>query len=73
MEEEITLEHKGIECTATYLVQGDTLTVFLPNGEQRITELRGIDPIAAARPHLRAYINGLAEKIAEVKHVKLQH
>lgn len=61
MDEEITLEHKGIECTATYIVQGDTLTVFLPNGDQRTTELRGLDPVAAARPHLRSYINSLSE------------
>lgn len=62
MDEEVTLEHKGIECTATYIVQGDTLTVFLPNGDQRTTELRGLDPAVAARPHLRSYINSISEK-----------
>lgn len=62
MEEEITLEHNGIECTATFIVEGDTLTVFLPNGDQRTTELRGLEPIAAARPHIRSYINSLSKK-----------
>lgn len=57
MENEIKLEHEGIEYSAEYMVVDDTLTVFLPNGEQRVTILRGLDPVSAARTHLRAYIN----------------
>ncbi len=62
MEDEVILELDGVEYTAPYLVQGDSLTVFLPNGDQRTTELRGIDPETAARPHLRSYINGILKK-----------
>jgi len=57
MNEEITLEHNGKKITATYSVIGDTLTVYLPDGSFRRTELRGLDPKAAAKPHLRGYAN----------------
>ncbi|MGH1432783.1 MAG: hypothetical protein ACRBB4_16925 [Neptuniibacter sp.] len=57
MNEEITIEHKGITVTAEYSVIGDTLSVILPNGEFRTTELRGLDPELAAEPHLRSYAN----------------
>lgn len=62
MEDEVTLERDGLVYTAMYLVEGDTLTVFLPNGEQRTTELQGVPPKTAARPHLRSYINGISKK-----------
>lgn len=61
MEEEITVEFDGTEYSATYRVCGDTLTVYLPNGEHRETELRGLSPEGAARVHLRSYINSFTQ------------
>ncbi|CAH0143217.1 hypothetical protein SRABI06_00521 [Pseudomonas brassicacearum] len=60
MEEEITLEVDGVQHTALYSVFNDTLTVSLPDGSQRSTELRGLSPVSAARVHLRAYIGRVA-------------
>ncbi|MBE9397066.1 hypothetical protein IOQ59_07295 [Pontibacterium sp. N1Y112] len=57
MDEEITIEHNGITVTAGYSVIGDTLSVYLPNGEIRTTELRGLEPELAALPHLKSYAN----------------
>lgn len=57
MNEEITIEHNGVTFKAEYLVIGDTLSVYLPNGEVRTTELRGLDPELAALPHLKSYAN----------------
>ena len=62
MEDEVTIEHEGTQYAAPYLVQGDTLTVFLPNGEQRSTELRGLSAESAARNHLRFYVGGITKK-----------
>lgn len=62
MEDEVTIEHEGRQYAAPYLVSGDTLTVFLPNGEQRSTELRGLSPESAARQHLRSYVGSIAAK-----------
>jgi hypothetical protein len=62
MEDEITIEHEGIQYSASYTVSGDTLTVFLPNGEPRTTELRDLDPERAARVHLRAYVGSVNRK-----------
>lgn len=42
--------------TAEYLVSEDTLTVFLPDGSIRETELRGLNPETAVRTHLWAYL-----------------
>ena len=55
MNEEITIEYEGKEYSAEYYCDGDTVTVFLPNGQTRTTELRGLKPEAAARPHLMGY------------------
>jgi hypothetical protein len=55
MDEEITLEYEGVEYTATYSVFGDTLTVYLPNGDARSTELRGLPVESAALVHLKGY------------------
>jgi len=55
MDEEITLEHEGVEYTATYSVFGDTLTVYLPNGDARSTALRGLPVESAALVHLKGY------------------
>jgi hypothetical protein len=62
MEDEITLEIDGVLHTALYSVFNDTLTVSLPDGSQRSTELRGLSPASAARVHLRAYIGRIAEQ-----------
>lgn len=51
----ISIEHNGVNYTAEYSVDGDTLNVYLPNGEVRTTELRGLNPESAAEPHLRSY------------------
>ncbi|HHS7810298.1 hypothetical protein [Pseudomonas putida] len=56
MDEEITLEHEGVQYTASYSVFGDTLTVYLPNGEARSTELRGLPVESAAMVHLKGYV-----------------
>lgn len=62
MEDEITIEHNDVQYSASYSVTGDTLTVFLPNGEQRTTELRGLSPESAAHPHLKSYIHSVTQK-----------
>lgn len=56
MEEEISFEHEGTTYTSSYLVQGDELIVYLPDGSQRITILRGLDPEIAALNHLRGFV-----------------
>jgi hypothetical protein len=55
MEDELTIDIDGEQYTATYSVFNDTLTATLPDGSQRSTELRGLNPISATRTHLRAY------------------
>lgn len=55
MNEEISFEYLGKLYKAEYLVIGDTLTVYLPDGSIRSTELRGLNPESAARTHLRGY------------------
>ncbi|WP_298722404.1 hypothetical protein [uncultured Oceanisphaera sp.] len=56
MNEEISIEVNGKKYTAEYFVNGDTLTVYLPDGDSRETELKGLSPASAARPHLISYI-----------------
>jgi hypothetical protein len=53
---EITFEHKEEIYTGAYNIQGDDLTVYLPDGSQRTTALRGLDPEHAAMTHLRAFV-----------------
>ncbi|KJZ61711.1 hypothetical protein [Pseudomonas fluorescens] len=62
MEDELTIEIDGVQYTALYSVFGDTLTVSLPDESQRYTELRGLNPISAARVHLRAYVGGVTKQ-----------
>lgn len=57
MNKEITIKHNGVTVTAEYSVIGDTLSVYLPSGDIRTTELRGLDPESAVLPHLRSYAN----------------
>lgn len=54
--QKFSLIHEGITHYAEYEVCDDTLLVYLPNGEIRRTELRGLDAESAARPHLRSYL-----------------
>lgn len=56
MEEEISFEHGGVKYTSSYYVEGDELIVYLPDGSQRTTTLRGLDPETAALTHLRAFV-----------------
>ena len=56
MVQQLSLVHEGITYYAEYEVCDDTLLVYLPNGEVRRTELRGLDAESAARPHLRSYL-----------------
>ncbi|AZD08509.1 hypothetical protein C4K26_3106 [Pseudomonas chlororaphis] len=56
MVQQFSLVHEGITHYADYEVCDDTLLVYLPNGEIRRTELRGLDAESAARPHLRSYL-----------------
>ncbi|WP_145335530.1 MULTISPECIES: hypothetical protein [unclassified Pseudomonas] len=63
MEDEVTIEHEGVEYSAPYIVTSEMITVFLPNGEQRSTALTGgIVEESAARTHLRAYVRGITKK-----------
>ncbi|NQY26335.1 MAG: hypothetical protein HRT92_04070 [Piscirickettsiaceae bacterium] len=55
MNEEITVEYEGKSITAEYSVIEDTLTVYLPDGSMRKTELRGISPRSAASVHIKSY------------------
>jgi len=56
VEEEISFAHEGTMYTSTYYVQGDDLIVYLPDGSQRTTMLRGLDPEMAALTHLRGFV-----------------
>lgn len=62
MDEGITIEHKGVHYTATYDVFGDSITVYLPSGEKRTSELRGLNPEGAALHHLKAYVSSFSCK-----------
>ncbi|OZY48585.1 hypothetical protein [Pseudomonas lundensis] len=59
MDEEVSFEHEGTTYTGTYSVQGDELIVYLPDGSQRATTLRGLDPEMAALSHLRGFLLNL--------------
>jgi len=56
MNEEISIDENGNTYKAEYVVDEDTLTVFLPDGSCRVTELRGLKPTSAAMVHLKSYI-----------------
>lgn len=63
--DKISIDRNGTTYTAEFEVFGDTLTVFLPNGECRTTILRGLSPESAAMPHLVSYVNGVLPKTEE--------
>lgn len=56
MDEEISFEHEGTTYTGNYSVHGDELIVYLPDGSQRATTLRGLDAEMAALTHLRGFV-----------------
>jgi hypothetical protein len=56
MVQHFSLVHEGITYYADYEVCDDTLLVYLPNGEIRRTELRGLDADSVARPHLHSHV-----------------
>jgi len=56
MNEEISIEYDGKIYSAEYVVFGDALTVYLPDGSSRTIELRGLDPKGTAIGHLKGYI-----------------
>nr|WP_146219665.1 hypothetical protein [Pseudomonas sp. RW407] len=60
--EEVTLEHEGKTYSATYVQVDDDLIVCLPDGSERCTTLRGLNPEQAAKSHLRGYIGALTRK-----------
>lgn len=59
---EFSIEYNGNTYTAEYEVVGDTLMVFLPNGECRETQLGGLEPETSAKPHLRSYARSVGQK-----------
>ena len=56
MNEEVSIEHEGKSYSAEYVINGDTLTIYLPDGNSISTELRGLKAEIAAKVHLRGYI-----------------
>lgn len=56
MDEEVSFEYDGSMYSCTYSIQGDDLFVYLPDGCQRTTSLRGLDPAMAALTHLRGFV-----------------
>lgn len=58
VEDEIRFEHEGLIYSCNYSVNGDELIVCLPDGSQRTTALRGLDPAIAALTHLRGFVRG---------------
>lgn len=56
MEDEVAFEYEGKIYSANFIVQGDNLVVYLPDGSQRETVLRGLDPELAAMTHLRGFV-----------------
>ncbi|WP_444925893.1 hypothetical protein ACJJI4_17075 [Microbulbifer sp. TRSA002] len=57
MNQEITTKFNGHEISAEYRVDDDILHVYLPDGDVRTTELRGLNPKSAAMMHLKSYAN----------------
>lgn len=56
MNEEVTIEHNEKIYVAEYCIDNDLLTVYLPDGSIRQTELRGLIAHTAATVHLKSYI-----------------
>ena len=56
MNEEVSIDIDGERYCAEYIIEGDRLIVFFPDGSTRETELRGLNPKSAALVHLRNYL-----------------
>lgn len=59
MDGEVEIEHAGVRYSAAYTDFGDSVTVLLPNGEQRTTDLGTLKAEQAAKAHLRVYVCSL--------------
>ena len=57
MNNEITIGHQGEDYTAEYYSCGGSVTVILPNGNMRQTDLDGLILEDAVRHHLEVYIS----------------
>ena len=65
---EISIEVNGTSYNASYEIFNDTLVVTFPDGSQRQTELRGLNPKSAARVHVLSYYELKYEKgVIQVK------
>lgn len=51
----IVINRDGKTHEATYQVSEDEVTVFLPNGETRSSQLRGLNAKSCAETHLKYY------------------
>jgi len=56
MEDEITLEYKGEYYTAEYSIDGESLVLYLPGGQQIITTRGGLSIEGALKPHFLKYL-----------------
>lgn len=56
MNEEISIVESGTKYTAEYVVVDDSLTIFLPDGSERSSQLRNLKPEFVAKTHLKSYI-----------------
>jgi len=56
MGQSISIEYEGERHTAQFEVFEDTLVVYLPDGSNRQTELRGLNAESAALNHLKSYV-----------------
>jgi hypothetical protein len=62
MNQVITLEQDNVTITAEYAVFDDTLCVYLPDGDIKKTELRGLKPKLAAKTQLSFYAKKIREQ-----------
>jgi len=56
MDDEISLEYNGETYTTSYVVEGDSITLFLPGGRQIITTRGGLSIDSALKPHFLKYL-----------------
>jgi len=56
MNDEITLEYNGKTYTTEYSIDGDSLILYLPAGQQIITTRGGLSIEAALKPHFLHYL-----------------
>tara|TARA_R110002167_G_scaffold98718_13_gene259445 strand:- start:782 stop:976 length:195 start_codon:yes stop_codon:yes gene_type:complete len=63
--DEVRIVVDGITYSAEYDIFDDTLVVYLPDGTTESTELKGLRPDAAARPHLLSYVKKKLKRSAD--------